>query len=135
LLENTPKSDRPKYIVVATKTNVLECIPHCLNSGGLEEKCIALEAIGLSNFNSHINHVKLYTDQEIVSPYACVALARMIGKESLPLIIHAYEKGVLLTTQALAAIVEIPDEQIFNYRKDLTQTNLPNQIFQYLELT
>lgn len=59
----------------------------------------------------------------------------MIGKESLPLIIHAYEKGVLLTTQALAAIVEIPDEQIFNYRKDLTQTNLPNQIFQYLELT
>lgn len=134
LLENTPKTDRQKYIVIATQTNMLECIPHCLNSGDLAEKCIALEAIGLSHFDNHINDVKQYTDQEIVAPYACVALARLIGKESLPQIIHSYEKGVLLTTQALAAVVEIPDEQIVDYTKDLAQKNLPNQITRYLEL-
>ncbi|OWF65202.1 hypothetical protein B6A14_05165 [Polynucleobacter hirudinilacicola] len=133
LLERTPKKDRDQFIDIAKQTNMLHCIPHCLNDEGIAEKCIALEAIGLSNFDGYTNEAKKYAMQEGIAPYACIALSRLIGKDSLPQIIESYKKGILSTTQALAAIVEIPRDQIINYIQGSTQKTFPTQLSQYLE--
>lgn len=134
LLEKTAKSERLQYITIATQTNMLHCIPHCLHEEGLAEKCIAIEAIGLSGFNQFIPEIKKYVYQGGISPYACNALTRLIGVEALPQIIQSYEKGVLSTTQALSAIVEVPHHLIIQYHKDTPPNPLPKQLHRYLGL-
>lgn len=131
LLEKLPKENRTDYIAIAAQTNMLSCIPHCLNHQGIAEKCVALEAIGLSDFQMYTDDAKKYTEIEGIAPYACIALARLIGKEALPQIIESYKKRFLSTTQALAAITEIPQDQIMSLRKD----SLPTEIAEYLEFT
>lgn len=133
LLEQSSTSDRTQYIAIATKTNMLHCIPHCLHDGGMTEKCIALEAIGLSQFRDYIDEVRKYSEQPGLAPYACIALARLIGKESLPLIIESYEKSALTTTQALAAIVELPQSEVIDYIKNSSNKAFHQQIYHYLE--
>lgn len=133
LLEQSPTSDRTQYIAIAIQTNMLHCIPRCLNDEGMAEKCIALEAIGLSNFQGYVNEVRKYSEQPGLAPYACIALARLIGKESLPQIIESYEKSVLTTTQALAAIAELPQAEVIDYIKNSSNKALPKQIYDYLE--
>jgi len=132
LLEKTPPSERAQYIAVAAKTNMLHCVPHCLNEGGIAEKCVALEAIGLSGFDSFINDAKKYAKQESIAPYACIALARLIGNDSLPLIVESYGLGFLSTTQALSAIVEIPKDEVVSYLKNQTSNVIPENLSQYL---
>lgn len=134
LLEKLPKEDRGEYIVIAMQTNMLHCIPHCLNHEGIAEKCIALEAIGLSHFETYANDAKRYAEQEGIAPYACIALSRLMGKEALPQIIQSYRKGVLSTTQALAAIVEIPKNQIISFTQESGHHPLPAELTHYLEL-
>ena len=129
-LERLPKEDRAKYIAIAAQTNMLHCIPHCLNHEGIAEKCVALEAIGLSDFQMYADDAKKYTETEGIAPYACIALSRLIGKEALTQVIESYKKGFITTTQALAAIVEIPGGQIMGLRKEV----LPIELAQYLEL-
>lgn len=133
LLEQLPKEDRGEYIAIAMQTNMLHCIPHCLNDEGIAEKCIALEAIGLSHFETYVNDAKKYAEQEGIAPYACIALSRLIGKEALPQIIESYKKGFLSTTQALAAIVEIPNEQIMSFMQESGSHPFPAQLTPYLE--
>lgn len=128
LLEKLTKEDRTEYIVIAAQTNMLHCIPHCLNHEGIAEKCVALEAIGLSDFQMYINDAKHYTETEGIAPYACTALSRLIGKEALTQVIESYKKGFITTTQALAAIVEIPGDQIMGLSKEV----LPIELAQYL---
>lgn len=135
LLEKTPKSDRTKYVAIAGQTNMIHCIPHCLNEEGLAEKCIALEAIGLSGFDQYINDVQKYVYQGGIAPYACIALSRLIGIAALPQIIQSYEKGTLSTTQALSAIVEIPKDLIVTYLQDPKNIPLPKQLYRYLGIT
>lgn len=132
LLEQTSKLDCRRYTVIAMKTKILDCIPHCLNDQGIAEKCIALEAIGLSNFYNYTNEVKKYSLQPGLAPYACIALARLIGKESISQIIQSYELRVLTTTQALAAIVEIPHEEIIFYTSSGINKPFPKQLRHYL---
>jgi len=134
LLEQSSTSDRTQYISIAEKTNMLHCIPHCLHDGGMAEKCIALEAIGLSNFQDYIDEVRKYSEQPGLAPYACIALARLIGKESLPQIVESYDKSVLSTTQALAAIVELPQSEVIDYIKNSSKKSFPKQIYHYLEI-
>ncbi|QWD90229.1 hypothetical protein [Polynucleobacter sp. MWH-Braz-FAM2G] len=135
LLEQTPASDRKEYVEVAIQTDMLHCIPHCLNEEGLAEKCIALEAIGLSNFQEFVFEVKKYVDQAGIAPYACIALARLIGKEALSQIIESYEKGFLNITQALAAMVEIPRDQLIQYSREARNKNFPKRLLRYLVAT
>jgi hypothetical protein len=59
----------------------------------------------------------------------CIALSRLIGKEALTHVIESYKKGFISITQALAAIVEIPGDQIMSLRKD----SLPIELAQYLD--
>lgn len=132
LLEKTAKSDRKKCVAIAEKTNMIHCIPHCLNKEGLAEKCIALEAIGLSGFDQYINDVMKYVHQGGIAPYACIALSRLIGIAALPQIIQSYEKGALSTTQALSAIFEIPKDLIVTYLQDPKPIPLPMKLYQYL---
>ena len=132
LLEKTTKSGRQKYVAVAMRTNMLHCIPHCLNEEGLAEKCIALEAIGLSGFEQYTNDVSKYIYQGGIAPYACIALSRLIGVAALPQVIQSYEKGALSTTQALSAMVEIPKDLIIAYCQDPKQIALPKQLHRYL---
>ena len=133
LLEKIPKSDRAQCIAIAMQTNISHCIPHCLHNGGMAEKCIALEAIGLSHLNEYVNEVKKYSRQPGLAPYACIALARLIGKKSLHQIIQSYEESTLTTTQALAAIVEISQAEVFDYINDTSNKAFPQQIYHYLE--
>lgn len=135
LLEQSSPSDRTQYIAIATQTNLLYCIPHCLHDGGMAEKCIALEAIGLSQFQDYLDEVRQYSEESGLAPYACIALARLIGKGSLPQIIESYEKGVLTTTQALAAIVELPHTEVIDYIKNSSNKAFPKQINHYLKTT
>ena len=135
LLEQFSKSDRTQYTAIAMQTNMLHCIPHCLNGRSMDEKCIALEAIGLSHFDDYINEVKKYSRQPGLAPYACITLARLIGKESLPEIIQSYEESALTTTQALAAIVEISHTEVFDYINDTSNKAFPQQLYHYLEIT
>ncbi len=132
LLEKILPSERAQYIAITAKTNMLHCVPHCLNEGGIAEKCVAFEAIGLSGFDSFINDAKKYTKQGSIAPYACIALARLIGNDSLPLIVESYELGFLSTTQALSAIVEIPKDEVISYLNNQTDNVIPKNIFQYL---
>ena len=134
LLEQTSKSERAPYIAIAMYTNMMRCIPHCLNDSGMAEKCIALEAIGLSHFHEYAKEAKRYSEQPGLAPYACIALARLIGKESLPQIIESYKKSALSTTQALAAIVEIPQTEVFDYIKNTNNQAFPKQLCHYLEI-
>lgn len=134
LLEQTPIADRSQYIVIAIKTNMTHCIPHCLNEEGIAEKCIALEAIGLSQFECYTNEAKHYAEQEGVAPYACIALSRLIGVNAIPQIIASYKKGFLSTTQALSAIVEIPQDQINDYQKYSVNQPFPEQLAHYLRI-
>lgn len=129
LLEKLPKENRAEYIAIASQTNMLHCIPHCLNHEGIAEKCVALEAIGLSDFQMYVHDAKKYAEIEGIAPYACIALTRLIGKDALLQVIESYKKGFLSTTQALAAITEIPPDQIMSLRKD----SLPIEIAEYLE--
>ena len=129
LLEKLPKEDRAEYIAVASQTNMLHCIPHCLNHEGIAEKCVALEAIGLSDFQIYVDAVKQYIETEGIAPYACIALSRLIGEEALTQVIESYKKGSITVTQALAAIVEIPGDQIMGLSKEV----LPIELAQYLE--
>ena len=129
LLEKLPKEDRTEYIAIAAQTNMLHCIPHCLNHEGIAEKCVALEAIGLSDFQMYADDAKKYTETEGIAPYACIALSRLIGKEALSQVIESYKKGFVSATQALAAIVEIPSDQIRGLKKDM----FPIELAQYLE--
>lgn len=130
LLEKLSKEDRKAYTAIAAQTNMLQCIPHCLNDEGIAEKCIALEAIGLSDFQMYVDDANQYAETEGIAPYACIALARLIGKDALSQVIKSYKKGFISATQALAAIVEIPREQLMNLRKD----SFPIELAQYLEL-
>lgn len=134
LLELTEKSERSQFINIAMQTNMLHCIPHCLHKEGLAEKCIALEAIGLSGFSDYQSDVKNYIYQSGIAPYACIALTRLIGIEALPQIIASYDKGALSTTQALSAIAEIPNELILLYSQDPMQISIPNKLQQYLHM-
>ena len=129
LLEKLPKEDRSEYIAITAQTNMLHCIPHCLNHEGIAEKCLALEAIGLSNFHMYADDAKQYTETEGIAPYACIALSRLIGEEALTQVIESYKKGSITVTQALAAIVEIPGDQIMGLSKEV----LPIELAQYLE--
>ena len=124
-----PKEDRTEYIVIAAQTNMLHCIPHCLNHERITEKCVALEAIGLSHFPIYVDDAKKYTETEGIAPYACIALSRLIGKEALTQVIESHKKGFITTTQALAAILEIPSNQIRGLKKDM----FPIELAQYLE--
>lgn len=135
LLEKTPIAERDEYISIASQTNMIQCIPHCLNEGGITEKCIALEAIGLSNFGVFMDDAKKYAKHESIAPYACVALARLTGKDALPLIIESYGLGFLSTTQALSAIVEIPKDQVVDQIKSQTGNVIPENLSQYLVLS
>ena len=134
LLEKTPKEDRTQYIAIASQTNMLHCVPHCLNEGGIAEKCIALEAIGLSGFENFTNDAKLYVKQESIAPYACIALARLIGKDAITQIIDSYELGAISTTQALSAIVEIPAVQIAEYMNNKLNKPIPPNLTTYLRV-
>lgn len=134
LLEKTPVAERKEYIAIAVQTNMLHCVPHCLNKGGIAEKCVALEAIGLSGFDDFINDAKQCSKQESMAPYACIALARLIGKDSLPLIISSYKLGFLSITQALSALVEIPKDQIDDYLKNQPSNPIPDSLSQYLAI-
>lgn len=129
LLERLPKEDRTEYIAIATQTNMLHCIPHCLNHEGIAEKCVALEAIGLSGFQIYVEDAKKYTEIEGIAPYACIALTRLTGIDALSQVIESYKKGFITTTQALAAIVEIPSKQ----KMSLGRAHFPIELAQYLE--
>lgn len=129
LLEKLSKEDRKDYVAIAAQTNMLHCIPHCLNHEGIAEKCVALEAIGLSDFQMYADDAKKYTETEGIAPYACIALSRLIGEEALTHVIESYKNGFITTTQALAAIVEIPGDQIMGLSKEV----LPIELAQYLE--
>ena len=135
LLEQTAKQDRGQYIAIAMKTNMLQCIPHCLNDEGIAEKCIALEAIGLSGFDHFLSDVQKYVYRSGIAPYSCVALARLIGIEALPQIIQSHEKGALSNTQALSAILEIPMETIVQYCQAPTQIAMPKLFHRYLGIS
>ena len=130
LLERLPKEDRKQYISIAEQTNMLHCIPHCLNHEGIAEKCIALEAIGLSGFQMYAEEAKKYTEINGIAPYACIALTRLIGQDALSHVIKSYKKGFISTTQALAAIVEIPSKQTMS----LGKATFPIELAQYLEV-
>jgi len=130
LLERLPKEDRKQYISIAEQTNMLHCIPHCLNHEGIAEKCIALEAIGLSGFQMYTEEAKKYTEINGIAPYACIALTRLIGQDALSHVIESYKKGFISTTQALTAIVEIPSKQIMS----LGKVTFPIELAQYLEV-
>ena len=130
LLERLPKEDRKQYISIAEQTNMLHCIPHCLNYEGIAEKCIALEAIGLSGFQMYAEEAKKYTEINGIAPYACIALTRLIGQDALSYVIESYKKGFISTTQALTAIVEIPSKQIMS----LGKATFPIELAQYLEV-
>jgi hypothetical protein len=130
LLERLSKEDRKQYISIAEQTNMLHCIPHCLNHEGIAEKCIALEAIGLSGFQMYAEEAKKYTEINGIAPYACIALTRLIGQDALSHVIESYKKGYISTTQALAAIVEIPSKQIMS----LGKATFPIELAQYLEV-
>jgi hypothetical protein len=132
LLEKTPIAERNQYISIASQTNILHCVSHCLNAGGITEKCIALEAIGLSNFGGFADDIKKYIKHESIAPYACITLARLTGKDSLPLIIESYGLGFLSTTQALSAIVEVPQDQVIGYLKNQTSNVIPEALSKYL---
>ena len=132
LLEKTAQLDRAKYIAVAMQTHMMLCIPHCLHDEGLAEKCIAIEAIGLSGFDEYLSDVKQYVLQGGIAPYACIALARITGIEALPQIIESYKKGMLSTTQALSAIVEISQDEIIRFRQDPTHPQIPTDLYRYL---
>lgn len=132
LMEKTPISERESYISIAKQTEMLCCIPHCLEEGGIAEQCVAIEAIGLSQFSNYISEVEALTTHGEIAPYACVALARIRQQDALPKIIRAYEKGVLTTTQALSALVEIPKEQIANYGNHSKQEPIPLELKRYL---
>jgi hypothetical protein len=134
LLERLPKADRAAYIAIAQQTNMHHCIPHCLNDEGIAEKCIALEAIGLSDFQNYISDAKKYTERNGIAPYACIALSRLTGKDAIPQVIQSYKKGFLSTTQALAAIVEIPRDQILIYEQSTNKNPIPAELARYLEL-
>lgn len=134
LLEKLPKADRAGYIGIAEQTHMHHCISHCLNDEGIAEKCIALEAIGLSGFQNYISDAKKYTEHNGIAPYACIALSRLTGKDALPQIIQSYKKGFLSTTQALAAIVEIPRNQIMEYGQSSNKNAIPAELARYLEL-
>lgn len=130
LLERLSKEDRKQYISIAEQTNMLRCIPHCLNHEGIAEKCIALEAIGLSGFQMYTEEAKKYTEINGIAPYACITLTRLIGQDALSHVIESYKKGFISTTQALAAIVEIPSKQIMS----LGKATFPIELAQYLEV-
>lgn len=134
LLEKTPKAKRGEYIEIATQTNMQHCVPHCLNDGGIAEKCIALEAIGLSGFHAFTNDVNKYTLRESIAPYACIVLARLTGGDSISTIIESYELGFLSTTQALSALVEIPNQQIISHIKNSTGKKIPANLSNYLAM-
>lgn len=132
LMEKTPIAQRASYINIAKQTEMLCCIPHCLEEGGIAEQCVAIEAIGLSQFSDYVSEVQMFTTHADIAPYACVALARIRQQDALPQIINAYEKGVLTTTQALSALVEIPKEQITSYGNHSKQKLIPLELKRYL---
>jgi hypothetical protein len=134
LLEQTPILEREKYIAIAVKTNMKECIPHCLYQEGLAERCVALEAIGLSNFTSFASSIEKFSESPGVAPYACVALARLIHEKAIIIIINSYEQGFLSTTQALSALAEIPRDKVIDYLDNQENPRIPSHIYDYLEL-
>jgi hypothetical protein len=133
LLEGTPSAERSPYIQVATQTNLLHCIPHCLYEEGLPERCIALEAIGLSGFSEFAHAAETFSCDPGVAPYACIALARLNHSDALPYILKAYQQGVLTTTQALSAITEISPAQIQNYLDSHPNTQVSDRLLAYLK--
>lgn len=134
LLEKTPIAQRQPLVAIAKHSSLLQCIPHCLYEEGLAERCIALEAIGLSGFNEYALEVAKFTNDEGVSAYACIALARLKQIEALPLILAAYDKKILTTTQALSALTEIPSPELKTYLTSHHGLNVPAQLSVYLEV-
>ena len=134
LLEQTPITKRDKYIAIAEKTKMKECIPHCLYQEGLAERCVALEAIGLSNFTSYADLIEKFSESPGVAPFACIALARLIQEKAITPIIHSYKRGFLSTTQALSALAEIPKDKVIDYLSKQENPRIPAHIYDYLEL-
>lgn len=132
LLEKTPQNERQQYINIAKQTEMMHCIPHCLKKEGLAEKCIAIEAIGLTNLAEYQTALVQFTQSPALAPYACIALARLSGRDALPQIIQSYNLGVLSTTQALSALVEIPQKQVEQLMAESGGTALPKSLQEYL---
>ncbi len=133
LLENTPPDQRNRYTEIAKQTRMVQCIPHCLYEEGLAERCIALEAIGLSGFEDFAVEAEKFARTNGVAPYACIALARLKTVNALPTILASYELGALSTTQALSAIAEIPTQQVSKALQDGLPTPIPASLATYLE--
>jgi hypothetical protein len=133
LLEKTPPDQRSLYTEIAKQTHMVHCIPHCLYEEGLLERCIALEAIGLSGFENFAPEAEKFTKTKGVAPYACIALARLKEVNALPTILESYQLGVLSTTQALAAITEIPTPQLTQALREGHPAGIPAPLAAYLE--
>ena len=132
LLEKTPQNERQQYINIAKQTGMMDCIPHCLNQEGLAEKCIAIEAIGLTNLAEYQTALVQFSQSPALGPYACIALARLSGRNALPQIIQSYDLGILSITQALSALVEIPKKQVEQFMAESGGTALPKSLQAYL---
>ncbi len=132
LLEKTQPAQRSVYIDVIKHTHMLHCIPHCLYEEGLAERCIALEAIGLSGFEAYATETAMFANDKGVAPYACIALARLKKIEAMPVILNAYQVGALSTTQALSAIAEIPSAQIAHFLLQPEAASMPDRLKTYM---
>ena len=133
LLESFEKSGQNKYLKVFLKLNYLDLLERTINSKSIKQQCLSIQTIGICKLKAFSSQLIKLNDDPSLSAYTCIALSRIQGISAINVVINAFEKKLITTTQLLSALLQIPKKQLDNWHKKKLNSDINSIIFQYLE--